>query len=128
MDAYGTMVALGFEYLVCSSFPHKMEILMNDINLFTMPALTREPSKQALWGAEGMEEDEEVDVAENSAQVSRRPARQPWPPPACCAYVPPNQASADACCLRVGVLVCRWVRTWALWSTCTRPRTGSSPR
>lgn len=71
MDAYGTMVALGFEYLVCSSFPHKMEILMNDINLFTMPALTREPSKQALWGAEGMEEDEEVDVAENSAQVSQ---------------------------------------------------------
>jgi hypothetical protein len=24
MDAYGTMVALGFEYLVCSSFPNKV--------------------------------------------------------------------------------------------------------
>jgi hypothetical protein len=27
METYGTMVALGFEYLICSSFPHKMEMV-----------------------------------------------------------------------------------------------------
>jgi hypothetical protein len=36
-----------------------MEILMNDINLFTVPALTKTATKQAQWGAEGVEEEEE---------------------------------------------------------------------
>lgn len=38
---------------------YQMEILMNDINLFTVPALTKTATKQAQWGAEGMEEEEE---------------------------------------------------------------------
>jgi hypothetical protein len=35
MEAYGSMIALGFEYLICSSFPHKMEMVKQDIILST---------------------------------------------------------------------------------------------
>jgi len=32
LDAYGTMVALGFEYLICSSFPRKMEMVRSNLS------------------------------------------------------------------------------------------------